>query len=147
MLKSIITFLYVIQMILAIDYGTRKIGLALSDETNKFAGTLPVLKVKNDNEGIEGIQMILKNISPITQVVVGLPVGIDFKPTQMSNIVMAFAEKLKSSIDPKINITFTNEVLSTKQAEKGRSRKFKKEKSDSEAARIFLQEYLDHINN
>jgi RNase H-fold protein (predicted Holliday junction resolvase) len=64
----------------------------------------------------------------------------------MSRIVKKFAEKLKKKIDTEIKIAFTNEVLTSKQAEQGRSKKFKKEKSDSEAARIFLQEYLDHKN-
>jgi putative holliday junction resolvase len=131
--------------ILAVDYGKRKIGLAISDETNTIASKLPVLFVKIDTEIIEGILHLLKNLDTIDTILLGLPLGIDMKPTQMSLDIKTFAQKLKISIPVNINITFTNEVLSSKQAEKGRSRKFRNEKSDSEAARIFLQEYLDHL--
>ncbi|HEX9805048.1 MAG TPA: Holliday junction resolvase RuvX [Candidatus Dojkabacteria bacterium] len=132
--------------ILAIDYGKRKIGLALSDEDKIFAAPLPMMLVKSDDEAVEGIITIMQSAGFVESILLGLPLGFDFKPTQMSRIVKKFAEKLKKKIDTEIKIAFTNEVLTSKQAEQGRSKKFKKEKSDSEAARIFLQEYLDHKN-
>lgn len=133
-------------MIIAIDYGTKNIGLAISDETNVLAGHLPHLIVKNKKEAIEGLTQIINSFPMVDEVVFGLPLGIDFKPTKMSNEIKKFVEELKPHINKELTIAFTNEVLSSKQAEKGRSKKFKKQKSHSEAARIFLQEYLDHRN-
>jgi putative Holliday junction resolvase len=130
--------------ILAIDYGRKKIGLAVSDETNTIAEKLPILKVKNQKEAVEGIEMILQNVGAVSKIVVGLPLGLEMKPTQMSHEVKDFVEKLKKRISQEISVVFTNEVLTSQYAEKGRSKKFKKEKSDSEAARIMLQEYLNH---
>lgn len=132
--------------ILAIDYGERKIGLALSDETNTIAGRLPVLLVKNDDEAIEGIVQIARNTLGLTDILVGVPMGRDYQQTEMTKQVVAFAKKLLENVKQQINVITTNEVLTSKQAEQGRSKKFKKEKSDSEAARILLQEYLDHKN-
>lgn len=132
--------------ILAIDYGTKKVGLAISDETKTIAGKLPLLRVNDDSEAIEGIHHIIRSFDPVDKVLVGLPLGRDLKPTQMSIIIKEFSTKLQSVLGDKINIVFTNETYSTNQAERGKSRNFKKDKSDSEAARIFLQEYLDHMN-
>ena len=133
--------------VLSIDYGRKKIGLAISDETKTIAAKLPVLKVKNKQEAIEGIIHILKSFPKVDKVVVGIPLGMDFKPTQMSVEIKNFIEKLKKHLDKKITVTFTNEIYSTKQAEFNKSKRFKKYKSDSESARIFLQEYLNHKNN
>ena len=130
--------------ILAIDYGTRKIGFAISDETLTIASRLPVVFVKNESEIIESVQMYLGSYPIVDKVLIGLPLGIDLKPTQMSNQIKNFSGRLSKKLDKQVEIAFTNEVLSTSQAEKGKSRKFKKDIADSEAARIFLQEYLDH---
>ena len=45
--------------------------------------------------------------------------------------------------NPSLTVILINEDYTSKLAERGRSRKFKKEKSHSEAARIILQEFLD----
>lgn len=132
--------------ILAVDYGIRKIGLALSDETGIIASPLPVMLVRNNAEAVEGIKTITDSIPQIVEILLGIPLGPNLEPTEMSEKVKSFAKKLTKAFNHKINIAFTNESLSSKQAEQGRSRKFKKTKSDSEAARIFLQEYLDHKN-
>lgn len=135
------------KQILAIDYGARKIGIAVSDETGTIAGKLPQLFVKNDDEAVEGIVMILKNLPSVKEILLGLPLDKDMEPTAQSKKVQNFAEKLNKKIETKLNIVFTNETYSTEQAEKGKSKKFKKDKADSEAARIFLQEYLNHKNS
>lgn len=133
--------------ILAIDYGKKNIGLALSDETRQFASILPVLKIKYQKEAIEGLEQIIGSIGNIDQLVLGIPLGFNFKPTEMSKEIQEFAAKLKEQEFAKnLSIVFTNEIYSSQQAEKGKSKKFKQEKAHSEAARIFLQEYLDHIN-
>lgn len=132
--------------ILAVDYGTAKLGFAISDETKTIAGKLPQFFIKNKDEAIEAILLVLKSNVDTEKVLFGLPIGIDYKPTQMSEEVKKFVEKLRPQVPDNVEISFTFEVLSTKQAEQGKKKRFKQEKSDSEAARIFLQEYLDHIN-
>jgi len=133
-------------MILAIDYGKRKIGLAISDETLTIAQRLPILVVKNDAEAIKKIVSILDSSKQIDNILIGLPLGLNLSPTQISKVVKEFTNKLRNKINEKISITFINEVLTSKKACIGKSRKFKKEKLDAEAARIMLQEYLDHMN-
>lgn len=132
--------------ILAIDFGMKNIGLAISDELKIVAQRLPGLKVKSTTEALEGIELIVKSLADVEKIVMGLPLGPDFEPTPMSEKIKNFASKLVKLFDNKIQITFTNEVLSSKQAEAGKSRSFKKIKSHSESARIFLQEYLEHTS-
>jgi putative Holliday junction resolvase len=130
--------------ILAIDYGERNYGLAISDETETIAGKLPVIRAKKRKIAIEGIKMILKNAPSINTIVIGLPLDKDQNETKMSKKVREFGKELQESLSRDIQIKFRNESMTSKIAEKGRSRKFKKEKADSEAARIILQRYLDH---
>jgi len=121
--------------ILSIDYGTRNIGLALSDETEIVAAKLPHLKVRNQKELEDGILSIIKNINP-GKILLGKP-----QDGAITQAIEGFAEFLRTSTN--LEVRFWNEDNSSKQAEKGRSKKFKKNKSHSEAARIILQEYLD----
>ena len=126
--------------ILAIDHGTRKVGLAISDETGLVAARLPVLLVKNMDEACEGVQQICNDMAP-EQILVGLPLRPDGSDTEQSEIVKIFIEKLKKYVDTQI--VTANEAFTTQMAESGGLSRRQKQQSDSEAARLLLQDYLD----
>jgi len=127
-------------IILGIDHGQRKIGLAVSDETELIAAPLPVLLVKNYTEAVEGIKMVVENLK-VGKIVLGLPTGWEGKDSPRTTEVRTFKQKLQKHV--KLEIDFWDESFSSKRAEKG-ARKRKRANSDSEAARIILQEYLDY---
>ncbi len=126
--------------ILAIDYGDKNIGLAISDEKNIIAKRLPGLKVKNMKEAVSEITRIAQDHT-INLILIGKP---ERKGTTQQKI-NRFKELLENKLNFSIKIKFINEDFTSFFAELGRSRKFKKEKSHSEAARIMLQEYLDFL--
>ncbi|MCA9383768.1 Holliday junction resolvase RuvX [Candidatus Dojkabacteria bacterium] len=126
-------------IILSIDHGTRKLGLAVSDETGFIAAPLPTLRVKNQKEAIEGITQIADDVRA-EMLIIGLPSGWEGKDSEQTTLVKDFAEMVKKATG--LDYKFWDESYSSKQAEFG-ARGRKRANSDSEAARIILQEYLD----
>jgi putative Holliday junction resolvase len=127
--------------ILSIDYGEKRIGLAVSDELHLLAH--PLKTIKNDKTVFEQIFKIVKEYN-IEKIIVGYPVW--DKPTEIVKKIEEFVNNLKEIV--KVDIEFVNEMYSTKTAcEKlasiGKKYKKYKEKLDSFAAAIILQDYLD----
>ncbi len=125
--------------IVGIDYGTKNIGLAISDESGLFAERITPAKAKKNRTLVESILEELKDYD-IDLFILGTPIGLDAKPTKKSHEVDEFAEKLKKSTS--IPVKLWNETLTSKQADINLSTLSKKDQH-SEAARIMLQEYLD----
>ena len=125
-------------MILAIDYGRRRMGLALSDETELIATAIDHIIVKDFNDSVLKALFIIKKLNA-EKIVIGLPLGDDNKPTKMSIEIEEFAQKIKDN--GKIEIIFWNEVGTSKLAKNNSNNR---KGIDSNSARIILQEYLDH---
>jgi len=131
--------------ILGIDYGGKKIGLAISDGKRKLARRFLTLENKSLKESIMEIKRIVSKEN-IQKIIVGVPIGFGGESAQTKNI-REFSAKLSKSINiPTIEI---NEVFTSKMAEKnllkaGIKSKDVKKIVDQEAARIILQDYLDN---
>ncbi len=123
--------------ILGIDYGEKKIGIAISDENAKFAFPNTVI----DNTSISNVLKTIKIIcdkNNIGKIVIGH--SLDFKG--QPNPIMKRIEKFKTFLEERLNLPleFENEVLTTKQAERSMG---KSKKTHSSAAALILQSYLD----
>jgi putative holliday junction resolvase len=129
--------------ILAIDHGTKKIGLAVSDETLLIAAPLDTIRPKSIDEALQTLAKIVE-FHQISEIIIGIPYLSDQSDNPQSLIIKNFANKLQEYVG--LNISFWDESFSSQIAEKG-ARKRKRKNSDSEAARIILQEYLDYIRN
>ncbi len=129
--------------ILGIDYGTRKMGIAVSDDNCKIA--LPLTTIRGgDTKFLMAIEKIIVQ-RDIKKIVIGLPINLSGDESSMSKIVKDFAEKLKSL---KIEIVLLDERLTSVQAERiiheiGEKPSRKKSKVDRIAATLILQNYLD----
>ena len=131
--------------ILGIDYGERRIGLALSDPLGIIAKPLTIIDRKKTADYISRISEIISE-KKITSVVVGLPLNLKGHYSKQTEIVRAFINKLKS--DLQIPILEIDERLSTVAAEKSLRAQdvkigYEKGRVDETAAAIILQEYLD----
>lgn len=137
--------------ILAIDYGDKKVGLAKSDENNKIAVPLTILK----NTGLSFLLTELKKVCAaenIDTVVVGVPLSLSSKGkeqflrevdlnNQQMKKVLSFIDFLKLNIN--IPVVMEDERLSTKMAN-GLGRGIRKGgHDDAVAAMLILQSYLD----
>ncbi len=127
---------------LGVDYGQKRIGLAISDDLGVFATPLPILKVKSFADAVTKLQRIIKR-QKIDEIIIGLPLSSRGNETKQSIQTRYFTDALNSTNGAKI--TFRNEAFSTKEAEENlkKTSKGSKNKEDSEVARTLLQEYLD----
>ncbi len=120
--------------ILGIDYGTKRVGLAISDETQTLARELNILSPK---EFWWGIKDLIESES-ISRIVIGLPLNMSGDATHSTEAAQKFSDELQTRF-PEIPLEFMDERLSSVMAESmGR-----KKDVDSLAAQIILQNYLD----
>lgn len=123
---------------LGIDYGLRRVGLALSEGT--FSVPFKIIRVKSLGGAVEQISQIVVR-EQIDIVVVGLP------EAKMGKITIKF---IKAIQDKGLNVQIADETLSSKNAlqnmiTSGVSKKKRKE-IDAVAAAEILQNFLDNIN-
>ena len=131
--------------ILAIDYGMRRIGLAVSDPLQIIATPLDTLRISNYEDGIKQLKAIYEEYKPIT-IIMGYPIGTSGNKTDQTRLVDQVIESLRSSIDvPIISWDERYTSLQAKSILQQQGRKVRDDKGmvDQLAARIMLQEYLD----
>ena len=131
--------------VLGIDYGERRMGLAVSDSLEIIAKPLKTLDRKKTFDYFSEILNIVieKNVHKI---VVGLPLTLKGKHSDQTKVVQKFIEKLKQAV--KIPVIHIDERLSSVAAvrslkEMGVKTGHEKGRIDETAAAIILQEYLD----
>ena len=79
---------------LAIDWGARRIGLAISDEGGRVATPLAVLEAASVQRGVEQILPIIQK-EGVQRIVVGLPLNMDDSVGPSARSVMEFAGELR----------------------------------------------------
>ena len=131
--------------VLGIDYGNKKIGLAISDINKKLASRFLTLKNKSLKSSIEEINGIIID-KEIGKIVVGLPIGLKAESSQTrktNNFINCLTKEIDIPIK-KINEVFTSKMAEENLREAGVKSEEIKKVIDQEAARIFLQDYLDN---
>ena len=130
---------------LAIDHGSKRIGLALSDPMKIIAKPYKTITYNNL---VDLFKMLMEVIiqQDVECIILGLPLGMKGQETPQTKHVLEFKDKLKLKI--KIPIILQDERLSSLSAEKSLiQQKVKtghnKSQIDKTAAAIFLQQYLD----
>ena len=130
------------ERIMALDFGTVRIGVALSDPT-QFLAT-PLTTVKNDSKAVAAILNLIRE-NDVKKLVVGYPVNLKGEVAASAQKVDAFIGKLaKAGID----IIRWDERFSTSTAiellhQAGIKPHRDKGKIDRSAAAVILQDYLD----
>jgi len=126
---------------LGIDYGSKKIGIAVSDIEGKFGFPFSIVLNKNKEEALEKVLQILKE-KGIQNIVVGESLNLKGEENKILEKAKSFVNKLKEK-DKNLKIFFEKEWLSTIEARRYNDRK----DADDSAAAIILQRFLDKINN
>lgn len=133
--------------VLAIDYGSRNIGLAVSDELGISVRPLPTIRRKRESRRqlIEQITIQAAELE-VGCIVIGLPLGGDGEAGEAAVRVEKFAVELEQVSG--IRVVRQNERLTSREAEEmmlelGLDTKQRKARSDEFAATIILREYLD----
>jgi putative Holliday junction resolvase len=131
--------------ILALDHGTVRIGVALSDELKMIASPLEFIPAEPFTDFLTRLKQLVQE-KEVEQIIVGLPRNMDGSFGPAAEKVRDFITTLKTEV--KLPIRTWDERLTSSQANRilieGNVRRDKrKEKVDGMAAAILLQSYLD----
>ncbi|WP_420420842.1 Holliday junction resolvase RuvX [Simkania sp.] len=134
--------------ILSIDYGKKRIGLALSDPMKIIASPLKTVQAGKNTQ--ETLDLLVKEITShdVEAIVIGLPLHLSNEESETSLLV----RKLKEDLETKIStpIILWDERLTSKQVERVMiegdvKRKKRSQHVDTLSATLILQSYLDTL--
>jgi putative Holliday junction resolvase len=135
---------------LGIDYGDKRVGIAVSDDTKTFAFTRDHLI--NDSSLFKKLLNIIKE-EKISKIIIGHPISLNSQKTQQTLKVEEFKEKLElfvksNSVFPELHLLderLTSSIAKDHLISSGMKKMRRQEKGllDSLSARIILQDYLD----
>ena len=135
-------------VILALDVGAKRIGVATSDELGMLASPRAVIVRRSTQAALDEIVRLVQ-AEEATLVVVGLPISFDGQLHSQAQAVQRFAERLRKMLDALgVSLVYADETLSTVRAEErlraaGVRRERMRERIDSLAAAVILEEYLE----
>jgi putative holliday junction resolvase len=130
--------------ILAIDYGRRKIGLALSDALALTARPLAIVPRTNRSAAFRTLRELSRQHN-VGLIIVGCPLHLSGKASDLSNEATRFASRLRKELglpvemfDERLTTWQANQILTSHGGSSNQNRSL-----DALAAAVFLQEYLD----
>ena len=131
--------------ILGIDYGEKRVGLAISSPVGFIAQGLPTIERIDGTDYLEDLADVI-NEKEVEEIVVGLPKNMNGSIGEKAEVVLVLVETLKSKFNLPVH-TF-DERLTTVRANRAMagakmSKKGKKKRVDMIAAQFILQAYLD----
>ena len=125
---------------LGIDFGSKRIGIAVSDDDGKMA--FPYSVIVNDGKLLEEIKKIIKK-EKIETIVIGESKDFKGEPNKIMAQIEDFKKELEEELE--IKVFLEPEFMTSAQAEHIQG---KTEMHDASAAAIILQSFLDsHVNN
>lgn len=131
------------ERLLCLDIGGKRIGVAVSDELGMIAS--PVKTIDAKTNVVAELKSLIDSYG-VRRLVVGLPVGMSGKEGPQAAEVREIAENLRQKLD--VEIIYSDERLSSAVADQalirqGTRREKRKQHIDAMAAAVILQGYLD----
>ena len=134
--------------VLGIDYGTRRIGLALSDPTGTIASPLPTLKRRAGKRPPLTRLEEIAHEHEVERLVVGLPLDLEGRETEWCAEVREVGDRLASRLG--LPVEYMDERMTSVRAERAvrslglrKSQREDKGRVDAAAAILILQAWLD----
>jgi putative holliday junction resolvase len=136
--------------LLGVDYGERRVGIALSDPTATIAQPLTVLlRRAGKRPPVQAVADLIAQ-HEVAHIVVGLPLTLAGEESDWTREVRDFGEKV--AVRAGVGVTFADERMTSVAAERAvrslglrRAERERKERVDAAAAAIILQGYLDRM--
>ena len=131
--------------ILALDYGNKKIGVAISDPMKVIAKPLKIIINSNYNKILSDLNELIIDFD-VEMILVGMPITMKNTSSDQTKKVIEFVDYIKDNLS--ISIKTYDERLTSKMAKKslvmqGVKTGHNKQEIDKTSAAIFLQNYLD----
>jgi putative Holliday junction resolvase len=131
---------------LAIDLGSKRVGLAISDAGGKLATPLEVLEVSSTQRAIDPILKLISD-EDVQRIVIGLPLNMDGTIGRQARHVIAWSKALPGDpvfVDERLSSFVAEQrLIDRKRSGERITRKSKREQLDAHAAAGFLQDFLD----
>ena len=134
---------------MGLDYGTKTVGVAVSDELLLTARAVEIIRRKEANKlrrTLARIEALILEYN-ISEIVLGLPLHMDLRVSEMAKEAMEFREMLLRRTG--LPVTMWDERLTSVEAEEilrlnGVKKEEEKDYIDMVAAKVILESYLDH---
>ncbi|MBB5354629.1 putative Holliday junction resolvase [Anoxybacillus mongoliensis] len=134
--------------ILGLDFGTKTLGVAVSDELGWTAQGIETIRIDEEHGeyGFERLRQLIEQYA-VEEIVIGFPKNMNGTIGPRGEATQSFAEKVKQTFS--LPVVLWDERLSTMAAERmlvaaDVSRKKRKQVIDKMAAVMILQSYLDY---
>ena len=131
--------------ILGIDYGEKRIGLAITDDLGIFAHEYAVLDSMDNEHVVEYLRQATLR-EGISLIVLGLPISLKGEDTEKTQDVRDFASMLENCLGCEVAFEderFTTKIVDRMLREVNISQRKARETKDMMAAKVILQGYLD----
>ena len=125
--------------VVALDHGTVRTGVAVSDETGTLARPLTVVDRVGTDAGFAALLVLLEAEKP-ARVVVGLPLSLDGREHGQARAARAFAARLRAAVD--VPVELFDERFTTKLADQRGGTAAR----DARAAATLLEDYLRTVH-
>ena len=134
--------------ILGVDYGERRVGLALSDPLAMIASPLPTLARRKGKRPPVAALARLVEVHEVVEIVLGLPLALSGEETDWTREVREFGDRLSERTG--VPVAYQDERMTSVRAERAirslglpKGRREEKERIDAAAAVLILQAHLD----
>ena len=124
--------------VLALDYGSARCGVALSDPTGTLATPIEAVERPATRRGLARIAGLVREHG-VERVVVGLPLGLSGRDTAQTTEARAFADTLRERVGPRVEVVLEDERFTTRLAQRSGG---SETAEDSRAAAILLEGWL-----
>lgn len=133
------------QNVLAFDFGTQRIGVAVGDLAVRLAHPLDIISAENDDARFSAIKPLIEMWRPL-RLVVGLPTHMDGTEHELTRRARKFARQLEGRFG--VKVSFVDERLSSADAEQqlreaGVAGRKHRAALDAVAAQQILQSFFD----
>lgn len=124
--------------VLALDYGSARTGVAVSDPTGVLATPLDVVTKANTRKGIDRLATIVRETGA-QRVVVGLPLSLSGGDSAQTEEARAFAARLAARLGEAVPVELYDERFTTRIAQRSAG---ERTAEDSRAAAVLLEDWL-----
>ena len=130
--------------ILAIDYGTKRCGIAVTDELKLIASALATVET---TELLDFLEKYCQ-AEPVERIIVGLPKQVSGELSESETAIATFIEKLPEMPVSRYDERFTSKIASHILVESGTKKKKRQDKAllDRISATLILQDYLSSLS-
>ena len=135
-----------IDTILGIDYGLKRVGIAVGNTLTRSAEPLSIIQRTDDEQVIRAIEKICREWQ-VRTLAVGVPRHPDGTEHEMTALCLAFIEQLKTALPTtvlEVDERYTSAVIAPKSIRKANG-KIRSAEQDDQAAAVILNQYLSNL--